>query len=212
MPTVPYFLDDGTQVPGVTTVLGKVTFVPSDALCGWASKLAKEGKNWRTERNAAGACGTRIHGVIESYPVLPVRDPQDSDRDWTRIVAAYQNHAEWWEYNRPTIVLQEVPMVSAALRAGGCPDLVVRMKGATVLLDHKSSKNVKDGKATAQVAAYAAILQEVAGIKVDSAIIMHHNHDLKLDPVPVPADALKAGLRVFQIARELYDLLPQVAL
>jgi hypothetical protein len=57
-----YFLSDGTQVPGGSTIC-KIGDDPS-ALIHWAWKLGSEGKDYRKERDKAADIGTIAHFLI----------------------------------------------------------------------------------------------------------------------------------------------------
>lgn len=198
---------DGVRVPSVTTVLKAGSFMDGDALCGWAAKLARAGKDWRTERERAGYVGTAVHDAIESLPSQPVRRPDYSDAEWDRIAGAVQSHTEWVARHRPKTVLQEVQLVSRELRVGGTPDLVVKLGDDEDLLltDHKTGKRLT-GKEVAQVSAYAHMLQECVGLPVKGVLIFHHPSDAPFRVVALGPDMLREGLRAFKLCRELYDL------
>lgn len=217
-----YYID-GVRVPSVTQVLGITAFTPTDALCGWAAKLAKQGKDWKQERNRAGFVGTAIHSAIEGYPNDPEYNPDYNADEWERIFGAFKMHGEWVKRRRPQILLQEVQLLSKELRVGGTPDLVLKVADAPYLTDHKSSKNV-DAKAVTQVAAYAYMVKEVTGIEVAGGIIFHHppkdspagkryvaECGEPFKAIPVPASTLFGpGLEAFRAARALYDLAPKL--
>lgn len=203
-----YFID-GEKVPSVTQVLGVGSFMPTDALCSWAEKLAKEGKGWRKTRDRAGYIGSAIHDAIEAYPAMPVHKDDYSTEEWDRIHAAWEAHGEWWTRKRPTIVAQEIQLLSRELRTGGTPDLVVRLdvgKGEPLpfLLDHKSGKNI-GAKEAAQMGAYAHMLKEQLGIEVAGCIIMHHPDGKPFEAKVLTLEQLAAGLAAFRSCRALYD-------
>lgn len=214
-----YFID-GERVPSVTQVLGIASFIPSDALCQWAAKLAREGKDWREERNRAGTVGSAIHDAIERLPAEPERPEDFTDGEWNRVVMATKAHAAWVARRKPKVVLQELQLVSRELRVGGTPDLLVRIGEDVYLTDHKSSKSV-DAKAVAQVAAYARMVEEAfPHVSVSGAIIFHHpapdtplgrryireNGSYPFRAYPLSREVLTDGLDTFKAARRLYDL------
>lgn len=214
---------DGVRVPSVTQVLGVCAFTPTDALCSWAAKLAREGKNWKDVRNRAGFVGTAAHSAIEGYPNEPEYNPEFTPEEWERVHMAFQAHGEWVKRRRPQILLQEVQLVSKELRVGGTPDLVVKVNGEPYLTDHKTSKSI-DAKAVTQVSAYAHMVKEQTGIDVAGAIIFHHpekstpsgkrylkeNGEFPFKAVPLSKDVLLKGLEAFKAARALYELGPEL--
>ena len=54
-----YKLADGTKVPGVTTVIGKLK--DAGPLMYWAWQQGVEGKDFRETRDAAASAGTVVH-------------------------------------------------------------------------------------------------------------------------------------------------------
>jgi len=203
-----YWIDD-TRVPSVTQVLSVASVMSTDALCGWAARLAKEGKDWREERNRAGYIGTLAHDAIESFPAEPALPPDLNEGEVARIRAAWEAHAAWVERHKPKVVLQEVQLVSRSLFVGGTPDLVVEVDGARVLLDHKTGKSV-DGKVLMQLGAYAELLRECVGIEVEAALVMHHPAGRPFEAKPLTKSDLALGLDAFKKVRALYDLIPQL--
>ena len=216
-----YYLD-GEKLPSVTQVLGLAAFVPTDALCTWASKLAREGKDWREERNRAGMVGTAIHDAIEGYPNLPREDDRLTDEEVLRRMNAWEAHGDWVARHRPKVLLQELQLISPSLRVGGTPDLILKLDDTPVITDHKSSKQV-DAKAVAQVGTYAFMVQEVTGVEVQGGIIFHHPppdsfHGRRyiretgkaFRAIPLTKDDLAAGLAAFRLLRPLYDLVPRL--
>jgi hypothetical protein len=202
---------DGVKVPGVTTVLGVGSFMPTDALCTWSAKLAKAGKDWRAQRDRAGFIGSAIHDAIEHYPAMPVKKDEWTVPEWERIFAAWEAHDKWWQEKRPAIVVQEVQLLSRELMCGGTPDLVVRLpvegkeEPGLFLLDHKSGKSAGGPKEAAQMGAYAAMLKEQLSIEVEGCIILHHPEGQPFTPIPFNREQLAAGLATFKACRQLYS-------
>ncbi len=52
-------------VPGASTIAG--IHKPVDPLMGWAAKLAREGKDWRKERDNSADAGTIAHFLAECW-------------------------------------------------------------------------------------------------------------------------------------------------
>lgn len=206
-----YFID-GVKVPSVTQVLGSLNFTPTDALCQWAGKLAVETGEpgaWRGARNQAGKVGTAVHDIVEHYPAEAVRPPWATDEEWARMAKAWEDHDGWFRCMRPTIVLQELHLVSRSLMAGGTPDMVVKLSDPVgedriYLVDHKTSKSL-DAKAVAQCAAYAAMVTELHDMEISGAIILHHSIKSGFNAVSITREQLDVGLVAFKAARAVYD-------
>jgi len=60
-----YFLKDGTNVPGTTTIIGR--FKESGGLIQWAYNRGKEGLKLYESRDKAAELGTIVHSMVEEY-------------------------------------------------------------------------------------------------------------------------------------------------
>jgi len=79
-PTSGYKLQDGTKVPGVTSVIGR--FKESGGLIQWAYNRGKEGLELYDSRDKAAELGTIVHEMVQAW--LKGDDP------WN-VVRAYQD-------------------------------------------------------------------------------------------------------------------------
>ncbi len=164
-PRAGYFLEDGTRVPGVTTVLGR--FKDSGGLIRWAYQQGKDGKELYEERDAAADIGTCVHGMVEQHingkmaddcramaaDILPKLDML------AKALSGFAAYLAWAENFKIEITHQEIQMVSEKYKFGGTPDGIGLIGGKRVLLDWKTSKKIYSDY-LAQIAAYKLLWEE----------------------------------------------------
>jgi len=155
-----YFLSDGTQVPGGSTI-SKIGD-DAGALIHWAWKLGCEGKNYRDVSKEACDIGTLAHFYVEAFLngfVADLSDYTQKERD--KALVCYHKFLEWWETQDLQVVATEIQLVNEAYRYGGTIDLIAKRKnGDHVLLDFKTSKKISESY-WRQCAGYAQIYNVV---------------------------------------------------
>jgi hypothetical protein len=139
-----YFISDGTQVPGGSTI-SKIGD-DAGALIHWAWKLGCEGKNYRDVSKEACDIGTLAHFYIECFlnnQVADLSDYTQEERD--KALVCYHKFLEWWETQDLEVVATEIQLVSDFYRYGGTIDLIAKRKnGSHVLMDFKTSKKISE--------------------------------------------------------------------
>ena len=139
-----YFLDDGTQVAGGSTIckIGD----DAGALIHWAWNLGMEGKDYRKERDNAADIGTIAHFMIECMLNNQVADLEDFDQaDIDKALVCYTKFLHWWDEQNLEVVATEVQLVNHLHKYGGTIDLVAKNKeGEHILLDFKTSKKISE--------------------------------------------------------------------
>lgn len=164
-----YKLQDGTVVPGVTSVLGMLA---KPALIHWAWKLGMEGVDYKKFRDKAADIGTLAHYLIQcelssETPDLSQYSPEMLDKAENCLIS-------WWEWKRAhtfDTILVEEKLVSETYRFGGTIDCLCAMDGQLTLLDFKTGKGIYDSMLV-QLSAYAKLLEE-NGYKVKAATILN---------------------------------------
>lgn len=165
---VRYYLSDGSQVPGVTTV---VDLLSKPALARWSNQLGLEGVEMGKYLDETAHIGTLTHYVIscglrgetpqlDSYTVEQVQRAEPSCQAWDR-----------WRRDRairPLLVEQQ--LVSERFGFGGTVDLVAEVDDTVTLLDVKTGREIYDHHRI-QVAAYVALAAE-NGHRVDDARVL----------------------------------------
>jgi len=170
-----YFLADGTQVPGGSTV-SKIGDDPA-ALIAWAHKLGREGKDYRKVVQEACDVGTLAHFMIEAFLNGFVCDLDDYETELIeKALGCYNKFVDWWDEQNLAKVATEIQLVNEAYRYGGTIDLIAKKKnGDHVLIDFKTSKAISPSY-WRQCAGYAALWnenQEVNGFNAINQITSH---------------------------------------
>jgi hypothetical protein len=154
-----YILNDGTQVPGASTI-AKIGDDQSN-LITWAWNLGNAGQDFRKVRDKAADIGTICHFLIECYfhnwePDLSEYAPDDIER----AKIAFANFLQFWNEQELTVLEPEVQLVSERHLFGGTIDAPsVDSKGRIVLLDWKTSSGIYTSQKL-QLAAYERLWNE----------------------------------------------------
>jgi hypothetical protein len=206
-----YRLQDGTRVPGVTTILGK--FKDPGGLMYWAWDLGMQGKDFREERDKAADAGTLAHAMIEA--VLNGEDPdaplKDHDADTQQKARkGYDAYKEWAAISKIEVVDQEMQMVSEVHRFGGTPDAIGYCNGRLSLLDWKTGRVYPEH--LCQLGAYRELWHEnhptdtlesyhLLRFNKDTGAFAHHMF---------PPEIVETGWVQFCLLRRAYDLSKQL--
>jgi len=223
MPRQPYPLKDGTNAPGVTTIVGQLG--KGESLMNWAHRIGWEAtldwikeefqkphpvgelklpdyeeiEHWTARRDSAGAKGTDVHKLITDFLsgeeiIIP------GDRITKRC---FQKFLKWWgkevKGSDCTKIITEIPFVSEELRFGGTPDIV--------MVDKKKLVDIKTGGKWVyddwwiQLAGYDILLRE-NGYKVDEYQILWLTKDNRFD-CPIRTD-LRSEKRIFKHLLAIY--------
>lgn len=160
----------GIKVPGVTTILG---MLDKPALVYWAWKLGCEGKDYKKVSGEAADIGTIAHALCECHVRNMTLDETNLPKDQLdKAQNAFIKFLDWWEREGFECVDSELQMVSERWQVGGTADIVARDKnGDLVLIDLKTSKAIYR-EYRMQVAAYAAMYEEITGEAISRIIIV----------------------------------------
>lgn len=153
---------DGALLPRVSTILQTLA---KPGLEQWRQRIGlEEAKRISQE---AMTLGTAIHAATEAWD----RDAELPADDTLRpYVDAYRT---WRAQHVAEVVAIERVVWSPSLRAAGTLDRLYLMRdNRTLLGDIKSGKTV-DGVTRLQTIAYAGMLEEIAGIRVDGRCVIH---------------------------------------
>jgi hypothetical protein len=139
-----YFLADGTQVAGGSTI-SKIGDDPA-ALIAWAHRLGKEGKDYRKVVQEACDVGTLSHFMIEAFLNGFVCDLEDYETELIdKALMCYNKFIDWWDGQELEKVATEIQLVNEKHRYGGTIDLIARStKGEYILIDFKTSKRISE--------------------------------------------------------------------
>jgi hypothetical protein len=211
MPTQIYKLNDGTIVPGTTTIIGASLGWGKQRLIGWAYKRGKEGLPMREEVDKACEIGTLAHAMAEADvkgkpPPSTEASPEDIVK---KAKAAYGSFLAWKEMSHLTLQGSEIPLVSERLRYGGTLDGIGTVFGRRALVDFKTSNHSYPDHVI-QVAAYSWLYEEAhpGDILEGGAHILRFGKELgNFVHYYIPRDAIiDKPMAAFRALRVLYDL------
>lgn len=199
-----YELEDGTRVPGATTVL---SILAKPALIPWANRLGLQGIDVGKYVDELADAGTCAHYLIECHlggieaDLAPFSDEQ---------VGLARNSLskffEWEEQNKPEVVASELPLVSEKYGYGGTIDLIAVIRNRLEVVDFKTAKGLYPEHAH-QLAAYVELARE-NGYPVKRARILRigRTPDEGYEERQWPVKDLKANFELFKHALAIYRI------
>jgi hypothetical protein len=222
MPTQPYYLKDGTRVPGVTTILSKRR--DPGGLMHWAWQCGVDGIDYRKARDEAANAGTLVHSMVEEQ--IHGRDPEKVLYVGTfdgigkphainpEIAKAarvgFKAYLGWLSETRIQFEKTEFPLVSEMYKFGGTPDAVGRLSGGDlVLLDFKTGRTYPDH--LTQISAYKHLWNENNEEQVTSAHLLRFDKTYGVPThkffgnaqLEVAWEAFKHLLTLYELDKEL---------
>lgn len=204
MPANKYLLEDGTRVPGCTTICGQLD---KPALLDWVARITKEGKDWREERDSAGDIGTLVHELIMQFisgeEVTLAKQKRETKKCFNKFLG-------WWakETKQDIVVeLMEHPLVSECFKFGGAIDLYAQVNEKHDLIDFKTGKAIYETHIL-QVVAYKHLLEE-NGYPVDRIRIVRFGKDNTETEEQIVID-FETGWQAFLHLLGIYYLRPHL--
>lgn len=205
-----YKLQDGSIVPGSTTILSVIG--KGDALVGWANRLGLQGIDSRKYNEEAKAIGTLAHYLVE----CDARGTEPNLKDYTanQIERASHSFKTWQRFKEGKTlepVLIEGRLVSEEHRYGGTVDWYGKLDGTPTLIDCKTSSGIYM-EHKAQTASYVKLLRE-NGYTVKRAIVLRLGRNEDDDGGETHELGMKeAGIcwQIFQQAHAIYELRKQL--
>jgi hypothetical protein len=161
-----YKLRDGTEVPGVTTIVGR--FKNSGALINWAFNQGKLGRpSLYAHLDGEANVGTVVHdmadlvlaGKLEDEILAFARAALPDPVDFNRAQAGFRAYQEWATAFRVRVVDRELSLVSEKYKYGGTLDRVAVVGNALALLEFKTSSGIYADHLI-QMAAYKPLYEE----------------------------------------------------
>jgi hypothetical protein len=158
-----YRLQDGTRVPGATTITGVLN---KPALVKWANNLGLNGIDSSRYVDSLANAGTLAHylAACELLKEEPDQSYQDefSKVDHDRAANAMLSFYNWQKQHTVEVVASELQLVSEQFRFGGTCDFIATVDGQLTLVDLKTCKALygPTDEKWSQVAGYAILALE----------------------------------------------------
>lgn len=178
---IKYKLQDGTIVPGTTTVVESQLAWNSFMLYRWNNKLGLQGVNTKEYLKERAEIGILAHSMVRNWFLFGGTLGNECDDGYSReqIKAAkisYRNFMKWIAVKNIDPILIEKDFVSEKYQYGGKLDIYAEIDGVKELIDLKTGKEIYDNSVI-QVGAYRLLLEE-------------HGHEVeKVRIVGIPAYA-----------------------
>jgi hypothetical protein len=198
-----YTLEDGTRVPGVTTILNVIA---KPALIAWSNRMGLDGINTSKYVDELADIGTLAHAMIAHHLGGPAPDLDDySKNQISRAENSVLSFHEWAKGRKLVTFHSERLMVSEELCYGGQADWIGEIDGVTTLLDLKTGKAIYD-EMLYQVAAYWNLAEEERqGIKEIRILQVGRSEDEGFSERIIPAASIPKYFAVFTAALHLYQ-------
>jgi hypothetical protein len=159
---------NGVAVPGVTTVIG---LRAKPALIPWANKLGLQGIDSSKYVDDKASIGTLAHQMILDHFKGKKTDTSDySAKQIDEAENSLLSFFEWAKSHDIEPILIEEQMTSCDF--GGTVDLYAEIDGDLVVVDFKTGSGIYEPEHPAQLAAYAALVDEKR-LKVDYGVILN---------------------------------------
>lgn len=207
MPTQPYKNKAGDRLPSVTTILGR--FKESGGLLYWAWNLGRDGISMDSVKEKACTAGTIAHQWIEDelhgkeltvYKDVPAATFKQAEN-------AFEQFKVWRKGFNLEVTHTEISLVSEKYQFGGTLDGVT-FNGKPAVLDWKTSNSIFPDYLY-QCAAYALLLEENYGVKIDEAHILRVSKD-NADFEHRRFAGLDDAKEVFKLFAKAYHLVKKV--
>ena len=219
----PYFDKDGNKIPATTQILKNLGW-NTDALIGWARKLALQGIDPYKQRDSAADAGTLTHKYIEMWikETLGHEELEQTKKeleelkskaefDWIIIAErGLQEFQTWCDINKFSLKETETKLVDEDNKYGLTIDCIAKDKNNQLgIIDFKTSKYVT-AEHIIQLAAYFKGYSKLKE-PLMWAKIVHIQKDLTKEveqviaPYDIPINKINTGWEVFIRLRQIHD-------
>lgn len=205
-----YFLSDGTQVSGASTI-SKMGDSP-EGLIWWAWDLGIKGKDYRKARDSAADTGHISHFRAMCHLIGAEPDLREYSEDEIKASdPSFEKVLDFWDREKLTMVKVEEQLVHEELRFGGTLDVRARDEdGRNVLIDWKSAKKKVYDSMKYQVGGYELLSNRAhpdAIIQRRAIIRIPKERDDKLGVHWIPETKAVHNMRVFEAQVNLYNIM-----
>lgn len=188
-----YKLKDGSQVKGVTTIIGNNLGWNKNALVGWARREALAGRDPYKVRDKAADVGTITHFIIQCLLESEIEgkkiEPDLSEfapNDVKKADGKIAGFLDWHDKHHVEAHHIECPRVSEQFRYGGTCDFDGMVDGELAIVDYKSGGKDVYIESKVQGAALMQLYLEEYGMSVTPVIyILKLGDDGEFQPVKI---------------------------
>ena len=195
-------LNDGTQVPGATTISG---LLDKPFLVKWANKLGKQQIDVEEYTNHAKKLGQLIHTIVESHVLhkeVELDEYTDEEIDLCGKVF-YSNYMKWEKEHKLEVIQVEMPLVSHIFKYGGIIDMYCKLDGEYTVVDFKTSKQISLEQIL-QVSSYVQLLRE-NNYPIDKLVILSLYKEPKDSYIVKTLDAVETH-KYWELFEKLIDV------
>jgi len=162
-------------------------------------------------RDSAGGLGTQAHNAIERYInewTALGKLPEDikafaKPTDEAGAIASMRAAEKWFKSKDIVPVVAEILVGNDKFSAGQL-DFLCLLDGELTLIDHKTSNSIDKNGYSMQVAAYKNFFEEMTGLKIKKAKILHLSKDY--DKFEVwDVKNIPSAYKAFKFVCGLYD-------
>ena len=122
-----YYIEDGTLVPGATTVTGLLN---KPALIKWANNLGLQGIDSTKYVDKAASIGTLIHALVEGHITGKQVDLTEySPLEIELAQNGFYKYLDWEKQHRVEPIFNEKAFVSERYKYGGTLDFYCKVDG-----------------------------------------------------------------------------------
>jgi len=135
-----YYLQDGTLVPGATTVL---SLLNKPALVKWANNLGLQGIDSTKYVNESAEIGTLVHSMVECYCLKKKCDTTNYTQAQIELAqVGFNKFKEWASQHEIEPIGNEIQLVSEKHKFGGTLDFLAKVDGIVTLIDFKTGSGI----------------------------------------------------------------------
>ena len=193
-----YSEDEKVWYPSVTAVLRH--YPKGEKFYEW---VARNGYNAENIKKAAGDVGTTVHNAIEKF-VQSGDLCSSADDLGPEEYMAVLGFSRWYASRHPTILAQELPVISHRMQVGGTVDIVATIDDSLYVIDLKTSRHI-GSTFWLQLHAYAHCLCEMKKWSPARLMVLHLNPIYDTGYREVARPYRHDVLRQFYALRYLHD-------
>ena len=201
-------LQDGTKVPGATTITGQLG---SPFLTKWANDLGKQNIDVTEYTTNRARQGELIHTIIQSHLLKTEVDlSKYSENEIILAEKAFWRYVDWEEEHIIENVEVEKELVSELYKYGGFLDIYCKVDDKYTVIDIKTSKDIGlDQKL--QVSSYVQLLRE-NNLPVEQYMILNTGKqiDSELQIYYLSESEVVKYCKVFNKLVELYHIRKEI--